>query len=454
MPFEFLDPSHLLGHEGPGSILAALKARGEATAIVAGVSHEGYDSSTGLALFTLTVTLTEAGVRAWEEIVGVVYAYLGAIRRAGWQRWVYEELAAIARMQYTYQEEVETGELVEHLAVGLLPMYGLERTEFLEAPFLLRDWRPEWLEAILVALSDPTRCRVDVASSRFGRAGAWEAGPSAQVPEKAGDGETGVIEGISVETEPRFGVHFTRERLAPPTLQAWKDIFNRAATGDALPGNHPALFLPQPNPFIATDLTVKALPLPLEGSNPPSPPSLPPSAPPTHAHESLLPPAVLDLHPGSPFDLTSETLEKALHRLHTASPELVPALARIRASLPPASHSSYPTLLPPPSPPSPFHALHLWHLQDHTFRTPRSCIYLKLATPHAYASARQEVMTELFVRLVKESLNEVTYLASVAELHYGLKGRLCLSPSLSPTFPPPSFFSVPMLDREPSHRTV
>ena len=54
--------SHLLGHEGRGSLLAALKAQGWASAISAGVSESGYERNSAVFVFEVTVTLTEAGL--------------------------------------------------------------------------------------------------------------------------------------------------------------------------------------------------------------------------------------------------------------------------------------------------------------------------------------------------------------------------------------------------------
>lgn len=54
--------SHLLGHEGRGSLLSALKAKGWATAISAGVNESGYERNTAVFVFEATITLTEAGL--------------------------------------------------------------------------------------------------------------------------------------------------------------------------------------------------------------------------------------------------------------------------------------------------------------------------------------------------------------------------------------------------------
>ena len=429
-----LPSSHLLGHEGPGSILASLKTKGWATAIVAGISGEGYDSSTGLALFTLTVTLTEGGVKKWSEIISLIYTYLGLIRREGWQKWIWEELAAISAMQYKYQEEIESGDLAEQLCVGLLPMYGFRKEEVLQAPFLMWEWRPEWMEGMMTIISDPNKCRIDLMSSVFGRAGVLDALEQKEGQARREGGREHVIEGVSVEKEPRFGVHFTREKLPEATLQGWADNFAVAvavAAAAVEPGEkmevegkeqqqqEPRLALPLPNPFIATDLAVKDLPPrrdPLSSSSSSSSSSsvVPPSLLPSASSLSLL-------SSNSSNNNDNNELESSLQRLQTDCPEVTPILSQIQSSLPPSYQYHYPTLLPPSFPPS-FDALHLWHLQDRVFRTPRAAIYLKLATPHAYASPRHEAMTELFIRLIQDSLNETTYLASVAELHYALKG--------------------------------
>ena len=54
--------SHLIGHEGRGSLLSALKARGLASAISAGVNESGYERNSALFVFEVTIILTEAGL--------------------------------------------------------------------------------------------------------------------------------------------------------------------------------------------------------------------------------------------------------------------------------------------------------------------------------------------------------------------------------------------------------
>ena len=136
--------AHFVGHEGAGSLLSALKARGWATELSAGVS----DQSSVMWLFEVSFTLTEAGLAArpgerrqqecggvgqgraaasahlsvlaclprpptpaWPRTragcglaaAGLLFEYLAMLRAAGPQRWAYDELAAIAQMRFRFQ---------------------------------------------------------------------------------------------------------------------------------------------------------------------------------------------------------------------------------------------------------------------------------------------------------------------------------------------------------------
>ncbi len=56
--------SHLIGHEGEGSLLSALKQRGWANTLSAGVGENGYERNTSAFVMEITIGLTEAGLAA------------------------------------------------------------------------------------------------------------------------------------------------------------------------------------------------------------------------------------------------------------------------------------------------------------------------------------------------------------------------------------------------------
>ncbi len=56
--------SHLIGHEGQGSLLSALKRRGWANTLSAGVGEGGYDRNSAAFVFEVSIGLTDNGLDA------------------------------------------------------------------------------------------------------------------------------------------------------------------------------------------------------------------------------------------------------------------------------------------------------------------------------------------------------------------------------------------------------
>ena len=65
--------SHLIGHEGVGSLLSALKTRGWATSLSAGTAHSFRQFST----FGVSIDLTEDGLRHCDDIAQLVFGCVG-----------------------------------------------------------------------------------------------------------------------------------------------------------------------------------------------------------------------------------------------------------------------------------------------------------------------------------------------------------------------------------------
>jgi len=68
--------SHLIGHEGPGSILAYIKAKGWANALSAGPMPVCPGSS----FLSISIKLTEEGLKVYQKVVEVVFQYISLIR--------------------------------------------------------------------------------------------------------------------------------------------------------------------------------------------------------------------------------------------------------------------------------------------------------------------------------------------------------------------------------------
>lgn len=88
--------SHLLGHEGSGSLLSGLKKNCFALALSAGIT----DENQMFTLFSITIVLTDEGICNWIAVVQHVNAYLNMLRSNGPQEWIYEEIKQIAQIEF------------------------------------------------------------------------------------------------------------------------------------------------------------------------------------------------------------------------------------------------------------------------------------------------------------------------------------------------------------------
>ena len=116
--------SHLLGHESQGSLLSALKDRSWVNGCYAGLGSGGYENASSHALFSLQFTLSEEGVLHWDDIVFLVYQYIGMLRyycERGLPTWIYDELRAMGEMSYKYEDESSPEDTVVAIAERLVP---------------------------------------------------------------------------------------------------------------------------------------------------------------------------------------------------------------------------------------------------------------------------------------------------------------------------------------------
>eukprot|EP00808_Paulinella_micropora_P011826 g35728.t1 len=109
--------SHLLGHEGPGSVLAYLKAQGWVNELTAGMGiHEPEFGA-----FSLSLELSIEGQNHLEDITRTVFAYIQLLQKAteaDWQR-LYQELRDMEGMQFRFKERDSASDLAERLAYRL-----------------------------------------------------------------------------------------------------------------------------------------------------------------------------------------------------------------------------------------------------------------------------------------------------------------------------------------------
>lgn len=215
-PTQFI--SHLLGHESTGSLLSILKTNGWADNLTVNGGRLTHSNTT----FSVSIDLTKAGLKAWEDISELTFSYLELIRQQGVQDWIFEEQKTINEMAFQYAEKAAPRSTVISLAERLR-YYPPE--EILSGPYQLSVLDTENINQVLTQLK-PDNALVLLIH------------PEAK----------------TTATSQYYKTPYQQQNLTGETVANWRTVAvdNR-------------LSLPNPNPFIPTQLDV--IPLAKEASS-------------------------------------------------------------------------------------------------------------------------------------------------------------------------------------------
>lgn len=200
--------SHLIGHEGSGSILSELKAKGWCNNLVGGYSTIGR----GFGFFEVMVDLTKEGFEHVDDIVKIIFQYINMLKKEGPQKWIFEEFCDLCEMQFRFKDKENPLSLVSNV-VHSMQSYPLE--EVLAAPYLISEWRPDLIEELWNNFH-PQNARITIVGQK--------------------------CEDKANQEEVWYGTKYSSEKIPNSVLQRWNETdLNKN------------LHLPDRNPFIATD---------------------------------------------------------------------------------------------------------------------------------------------------------------------------------------------------------
>eukprot|EP00736_Rhodelphis_marinus_P009605 Rmarinus@m.6325 len=238
-PLSFL--SHLLGHESAGSILYMLKVLGWAQGLSSGEMRSMLKSS----IFMVKIQLTPEGKKNWVSVVSIVYQYLHMLSVSLPQKWIFDEEVKIRFANWRFKEKENPYAYAETLARR---MHDYPAEDLLSGPFLYEDY-DEVLILDMLKLLTPERCLI-MYSSR-----------------DALDEETSLL------TEPWYGVEYSVTKITDEIMGRWtKARFEGCESVRDKPV--PALELPIPNPFVASDFSILKAPGVSDDASRPNPPNL------------------------------------------------------------------------------------------------------------------------------------------------------------------------------------
>ncbi|KAJ7972217.1 insulin-degrading enzyme-like 1, peroxisomal [Quillaja saponaria] len=203
---------HLIGHEGEGSLYYILKTLGWATSLSAG---EG-ESSLEFSFFKVAIDLTDAGHEHIQDIIGLLFKYIGLLQQSGVCKWIFDELSAVCETKFHYQDKIRPIDYVVNTSSN---MQFYPPKDWLSGSSLLSKFCPSIIQMVLDELS-PNNVRIFWESKNF-------------------EGKTDMV-------EPWYGTTYSIERITSSLIQEWM-----------LSAPDENLHLPAPNVFIPTDLSIR-----------------------------------------------------------------------------------------------------------------------------------------------------------------------------------------------------
>lgn len=293
-PLQYL--GNILGHEGAGSLLSYLKAKGWVEGLSAGVglSYRGGSS------FNISIKLTSLGVTQVDGIVTAVFQAVHRIAESGDQPWLYKEQRAINAQQFRYKEFPEPA----HYALGLAgDMHYFAEQDILRGSYLMENYDWPLIQEFLRKLT-PQNSII-----------------SLNAPEVTTD-----------QTTHFYQVDYRLKSISEQQLAVWQGA-----------GVNDDIQLPEPNIFIASDLNIKS------------------AAASTPDSQKNLPELLLDSN-----------------------------------------------------------GMRLWFKQDTDFNLPKGSVFFSFRTPLAVDTVRNQVLLKMYVSMVIDQLNELSYPAYLANLNYSL----------------------------------
>lgn len=147
-PQHFL--SHLLGDEGRGSLLSYLKKKCWVLGTNIGNGETGTEHNTLYTLFTVSLSLTEAGYEHLKEVIQMVFAYLNMLKQTGPSQRIFEELKSVSEMSFQYAHEQSPIDIVENLC-EIMQSYPPE--DYLTGTELYFDFDPNEITQLLTHMT-------------------------------------------------------------------------------------------------------------------------------------------------------------------------------------------------------------------------------------------------------------------------------------------------------------
>ena len=202
--------SHLLGHEGKGSLLSLLKEKGWSDGLSSGLGVRHPNNAS----MNVSVRLTPAGLEHVDEVVAAIFRYIDMMRASPVPQWTFDEQRKIAEMRFLYAEKADPIGLAQSLSSN---QHVLPAEQLLRGHYSLDEFDPDLIHEYLSYMRPDNMLMVVMAK------------------------------GLATDrTTDWYSVDFSVQPIDENTLASWQS-----------PPRNLSLALPGPNSFVPENLALK-----------------------------------------------------------------------------------------------------------------------------------------------------------------------------------------------------
>jgi len=203
--------SHLIGHEGPGSLLSLLKKKLWVNELYSG----NYRILRGFEFFIVSMELTDDGLDNVTDVMTTCFQYIKMLKTNGPQERLYHEMKVLEEMRFRFKDKEHAISYVRNLSND---MHDYPAEDVLYGKYRLDSFQPELITKVLDYMNPKNfRCAV-----------------MAQI-----------YEGKTDRVCKYYDAAYSVEKISPEQIQKWEDI-----------AVHAELHLPNVNEFIPDSLEV------------------------------------------------------------------------------------------------------------------------------------------------------------------------------------------------------
>lgn len=153
--------SHLLNHDGDGSLLFHLREKNWVKSLSASVDFGM--SGRSFTTFCISMNLTAEGLQHTDDIATSLFQYLKLIRDSGPQHSVFEDIQSVRSLRFRMKPKESSIGCVVSVTDS---MQFHEWKNILSAPYVVEDFKPELIDEFLSHLT-PETMHIELSSQNF-----------------------------------------------------------------------------------------------------------------------------------------------------------------------------------------------------------------------------------------------------------------------------------------------